>query len=72
MKTDRHSRNGFLCSTGLKEAAQRERQLYGVDNMEMFPYLDSSVSVSGLRRDEAHWVDDEVIDQQYRRFQHGW
>ena len=69
MNSDRHSRNGFLCSKGLKEAAQREAGRYSVDTMDMFEYIDSRVSVSGLRRDEN--LSDEMLDQQYRRFQHG-
>ena len=67
-----YSRNGFLTRLGLAEAAQRERQLYGVDDMESFPYIDKVGSVSGLRRDEDyHVLDDQLLDQQYRRFHNG-
>ncbi len=63
-----HSRNGFLCSKGLEEAAQRERSLEGLDAMDTFGYLDSRVSVSALVEFEFN---DEIVDQQYRRFLNG-
>ncbi len=65
-----HSHNGFqLSPEGL---AQREFELPGVDNMEAISYLDKVGSVSGLRRDEDLYVmEDEMIDQQYRRFYNG-
>ena len=70
---DCRAHNGFLTVRGYAENAQREDALPRVDDMDMFEYLDCSVSVSGLRRDEDFLVfDDQVIDQQYRRFHNGW
>ena len=65
------SHNGFLTAKGLAEAAQRERQLDGVDNMELFPYLDKVGSVSGSSLVAIHW-DDALVDQQHQRFLNGW
>jgi len=48
MRTDRHSRNGFLCRKGLEEAAQRELEGFEVDGMDASRYLDKSGSVSAL------------------------
>jgi len=67
-----HARNGFLTAKGLKEAAQREVDLCAVDAMGLHRYLDKVRSVSGLELERDFLVfDDEVIDQQYRRFTHG-
>ena len=64
-----NSHNGFLTAKGLAETAQRDVIVDGVASMDMFGYLDSRVSVSGLRRDETMFIfDSEVIDEQYRRF----
>ena len=66
-----HSHNGFqLSPEGL---AQREDvRLEGVDMELPLQYLDKVGSVSGLRRDEEfHVFDDQLIDQQYRRFNNG-
>ncbi len=73
MKSPRHSRNGFLCSKGLEEAAQRELEISGVDATESSLYLDSRVSVSGLEleRDLYEFIVDSDIDEQARRFHHG-
>ncbi len=62
-----HSHNGFqLSPEGL---AQRELELPGVDGMALRSYVDKVGSVSGLRRDEdLHVFDDQVLDEQYRRF----
>ena len=55
--------------------SERASELYVdevLDGSGRIQYLDSSVSVSGLRRDEsAHVWDDEVIEDQHRRFHHG-
>ncbi len=68
---DCSAHNGFLTAKGLAEAAQRERQLDGVDGMELFPYLDRVVSVSALVEVEETEMCDTLIDQQYQRFLHG-
>ena len=65
---DRHSRNGFLCRKGLEEAAQRELAIREVDSMAPLQYLDSRVSVSGLFEFEFN---DEILEDQYRRFHNG-
>ena len=45
-----HSHGGFLTAKGLKEAAQRERELLLVAGMELSWYLDKVRSVSALSR----------------------
>ena len=73
------SHNGFLTVRGYAEVAQREQQLdafpeVGLTPREACVILDTSGSVSGARRDEAslHFViDEELIDEQYRRFLEG-
>ncbi len=67
-KCDCIAHNGFLTAKGLAEAAQREVFLDGVDNMDMFGYLDSTGSVSALvEPPEPIWVD-QLLENQYRRF----
>ena len=69
-----HSRNGFLTSLGLEEAAQREHDRHeGVDMQLPLGYLDKVGSVSGLRRDEDLYENilDSDIDEQERRFHNG-
>ena len=70
--SDRHSRNGFLCKKGLEEAAQRF-SLEGLDSRREVGYVDKVVSVSALVEVEDLYADleDESIDQQYRRFLNG-
>jgi len=72
---DCSSHNGFLTAKGLEEAEQRRLELpefQGVDERQLSLYLDSRISVSGARRDETLCIfDDEVIDEQYRRFLDG-
>ena len=66
-----HSHNGFrLSPEGL---AQREVIRPGVDNMDMFEYLDSTGSVSGLEleRDSHMWPIDEELLEQGERFLNG-
>ncbi len=70
------SRNGFLTRKGYdlrQEIAQREFELSEVDGMDESLYLDSRVSMSGLRRDEDMYalVSDVTIDEQARRFHNG-
>ena len=63
-----HSHNGFrLSPEGL---AQRTGDQLELDGMDSSRYIDSRVSVSGLRRDETHW-DYELLEDQYRRFHNG-
>jgi len=68
-----HSHNGFrLSPEGL---AQREPKVDafpegGLTDDDSLVRLDIEVSVSGLRRDETHWVH-EVIEEQYQRFLNG-
>ena len=64
----RHSRNGFLCKQGLLEVEEAHRQfsLEGLAPRGEVGYLDSRVSVSGVRRDETHW-DNELLEEQFRR-----
>ena len=58
------SHNGFLTRRGYEAARRR-----GVDKAEEIRYLDSSGSVSGLRRDETEMIFcEEVLDEQHRRF----
>ena len=67
------SHNGFLTTAGYAVVAQRERQLYGgVDLFEDLCYVDRVVSVSALVEVEgAALFDDQLIDQQHRRFLNG-
>ncbi len=66
------SHNGFLTAKGLKEAAQREVDVHGVDAMWSASYLDRVGSVSALAEAEAFFVfDDQLIENQYRRFLNG-
>ena len=65
-----HSHGSFLTAKGLEEAAQRELGLHGIDAMEPCCHLDKVGSVSGSPLQDTHW-DDEIIDQQHRRFHHG-
>ena len=60
-----HSHNGMLLSP--EGLAQRDRKVPGLDAMALSSYVDSKVSVSGLRRDETLF-DDALLEQQYRRF----
>jgi len=72
-----HSRNGFLTVRGYAENAERERlrllECRHVDDSPGIRYLDSMVSVSGLRRDEDmyDYFTDSQIDEQARRFLNG-
>jgi len=64
-----NSHGSFLTAKGLKEAAQRF-SLEGLAPRGELEYVDKVGSVSGLRRDETHWVD-ELLEEQYRRFHNG-
>ncbi len=46
------SHGGFLTAKGLREAAQRERELDGVDAMAPSRYLDRSVSLSAVEDED--------------------
>ncbi len=65
--------DGFLTAAGYAAVAQRDVDIpEGVDMEGDLWYLDKVRSVSGLRRDETMLVfDDELIDNQYRRFLNG-
>ena len=65
------SHGTFLTAKGLEEAAQRSLEGLEVDGMGSSLYLDKVGSVSGLELErDSHVFDDELLDQQYRRF-HG-
>ena len=65
-----HSHNGLLLSP--EGLAERDDVSQGVDNMDLFGYLDKSGSVSALVEVEgSHVWEDEVIEEQYRRFLSG-
>ena len=74
MNCECRSHNGFLTAKGLEGATQRRREIHGVDNMDMFGYIDKVSSVSGLELERDLFVDttDEQLDEQARRFHHGW
>ena len=69
-----NSHNGLLTAKGLEEAAQR--RALSDEGLAVEPsqlYLDVGGSVSGARRDETLFTfDDELIDEQYRRFHNGY
>ncbi len=67
------SHNGFLTERGYAELAERELEWpEAVDMSTRCLYLDKVGSVSGTRRDEDTIIfDDELLDQQYRRFHNG-
>jgi len=76
MKSEHFSRNGFLTERGYAELAQRTSREglspRGVDEMVAGRYLDKVGSVSALDGDgDFHVFDDELLDQQYRRFRNG-
>ena len=67
------SHNGFLTVRGYEDA---QRRGYSSETVDMFGdmcYVDSRVSVSGLRRDEDMYalISDVQIDEQARRFHNG-
>ncbi len=66
-----HSRNGFLTAKGLEEAAQRF-SLEGLAPGGALEYVDRRVSVraSAPSRDTL-WLEDELIEEQHRRFLNG-
>ncbi len=60
--------DGFqLCP---EDTHSEQIDLFGVDAMAPLRYLDSRVSVSGLKPMEIIF-DDAVVDSQYRRFLNG-
>ena len=73
MKCGCSSHGGFLTGKGLEETAQRSLEGLEVDGMDKSRYLDKVGSVSGLRRDgDLHVFDDDLIEEQHRRFLNGW
>ena len=72
-KCDCSAHGTFLTAKGLREAAQREVDVHGVDNMWAIGYLDKVGSVSALT-DDGHvsaWPTDVEVEEQYRRFHNG-
>ncbi len=67
MTSEHHSRNGFLTVRGYAENAQ-QTSLEGLTLSERCVSLDMPVSVSALFEFE---LDDNALDEQYRRFQSG-
>jgi len=66
-----HSHNGLLTAKGRAAAAQR-LSLEGLVPRGELEYVDRVDSVSALAEAEgAHVFDDELIDEQYRRFLNG-
>ena len=63
-----HSHNGLLLSP--EGLAQRGDAAPGVDAMELPRYIDRVGSVSGSLPPGLRW-DDELIEEQYRRFHNG-
>ena len=66
-----HSRNGFLTKHGYQQVdmfAQRT-SLEGLASRDDIEYVDSRVSVSGLRRDED--LSEDLLEEQYQRFLNG-
>ncbi len=70
MRCGCRSHGGFLTSRGLREVAQRSLEGLEVADMGLEPYLDKVGSVSAPTVLELHW-DDDIINQQYRRFLNG-
>ncbi len=66
----RHSRNGFLCRSGLEEAAQRENDRAYLDGMAEKRYLDKSGSVSALVEVEGDYDYDARHIELNRRLIH--
>ncbi len=62
MKCSCHSHGSFLTAVGLAEAAQRELEFDGVDNLDAMCYLDKSGSVSALIEieDDSEYDPDHV------------
>ncbi len=70
-----YARNGFLTAKGLEETAQREREFAFVFDVGLTRgagcvRLDKSGSVSGSLPPESIF-EDQVIEEQDRRFHHG-
>ncbi len=69
--SEHYSRNGFLTSRGYREVEQRSLEgleIQGVDRSQVSLYLDKVGSVSAMVEVEDHWLDDEDLNEQYRRF----
>ncbi len=63
-----YSRNGFLTRKGIRVAQQYS--LEGLTDSERCVRVDMVGSVSGSRPEEIIF-DDDLLDQQYRRFHNG-
>ena len=66
-----HSHNGFLTARGLAFQAAQKNSPEGLAPRGELGYLDKVGSVSALAEAEDHYICDELIDQQYRRFLSG-
>ena len=64
-----HSHNGFLLRPS-EEGLAQQTSLEGLTDFERSVKVDIPSSVSASMGPSLHW-DDELIDQQYRRFNHG-
>ncbi len=71
MRCSCRSHGSFLTAKGLAEAEQRF-SLEGLAPRGLLEYVDKVGSVSALAEaEDSHVFDDEVLDQQYRRFLNG-
>ena len=71
MRCECVSHNGFLTKAGFALVAQ-QRSLEGLTLLSDSVRLDIVGSVSALAEaEDSHVFDDQVIDQQYRRFHNG-
>ena len=75
MKSPHHSRNGFLTERGYELAQQISLEGLlpegGVDAESSISYLDKVGSVSAMVEGEGFVFDDQLLDNQYRRFHNG-
>ena len=71
MKCNCRAHNGFLTAKGLKETAP-QISLEGLAGRPVHEYVDIVGSVSALVEGEGfHVFDNELIEEQYRRFHNG-
>ena len=70
-----YSHGSFLTAKGLKEAEKRRGDSFlfdGVDKRQLSLYLDKVASVSALIEvEDAIWLCDDQLENQYRRFHNG-
>ncbi len=72
MSCNCYSHNGFITEAGRARLAQ-QLSLEGLAPLGVSAYVDSRVSVSGLRRDEDMFalVSDKYLEDQAERFHNG-